>query len=129
VSGGWTKIFFAANGVAATTTLIDVNNLVMQSDCSAADHEPEFRTTINNSVIRATEITSTDTPDYSSEDDLDIGEVFDEADGLTDDQSIWDVVYGNTVGQMVKVNVTVDDGTDNLFNSTDCAVIGGYLAL
>jgi hypothetical protein len=129
VSGGWTKIFFAANGIAASTTLFEINNFVFASDCQPGDHQPEFRTLTDNAVGRAISITQPTSEEFNEQLDFDIGDVFDEGDGLDDDNVIWDVILANTIGQMVKVNVMLDDTADNLFNSTDCAIIGGYLAL
>jgi hypothetical protein len=81
-------------------------------------------------MIRATSISDPgDVEEYNEEDDFDIGDNFDEGDGLDDDDVIWDVIYANTVGQMVKVNVTLSNDSDELFNSTDCALIGAYTAL
>jgi len=100
---------------------------------------PEYRTSFDNSVIRDMEVEESaggDDSDYNSNDDFDIGEAFDESGtsntrggGIQDDEVIHDTIFANPVGTLVKINVTMhSDGANNLFNSTDCGVFGGYFA-
>ena len=137
--GGWTKIFYAVNGVGPTVTLIDANGLNFQTSCSGNDMTPEFRTSFDNSVIRGMSIEDDgggDDEEYDSNDDFDIGEAFSETganntrgDGFEDDEILHDIIFANPVGTLVKVNVTMHaDSANALFNSTDCAIFGGYFA-
>ena len=141
-SGGWTKIFFAANGVVPSTTLINVNNLNFQDSCDGTDHDPEFRNDFDNSMIRAIEIdydtapatvtrsTTRTTISTSARRSTRTTPTATTPGTGSTTTILMDVIYANTVGTMVKLNVTLsDDADDELFNSTDCAMIGAYVAL
>jgi hypothetical protein len=133
VSGGGTKIFFAVNGVGPTQTLIDVNNLNLQNSCDGSVQQPEFRTSLDNATIRHMGVDDDGTDDdefYDEDDDFDIGEAYNEANAdLPEDDAVIDLLYGNIIGQLVKVNYTVEEDANDVFVSTDCLLIGVYWAL
>ena len=136
VSGGWSKIFFAANGVAPTTTLIDVNNLNFQTDCTGNDHDPEFRTLVDNAGIKMGQIYDPNTVEYNANRTFSTGETFDEdgtdnteGDGFEDDDANSNAIYANSLGQIVEIKIWMVDDENSMFNTVDCFIGGGYVAL
>jgi len=117
-------VFYAVNGVGATQTLIDVNNLTLQNSCNGSDQTPEFRNTIDNSQLDYQGTTT-----FIQNDDFDIGDTFGEGGGLADDEEAWTAFYSNPVGQEVVAHLDAEDGANEVFVSVDCALTGYYVAL
>ena len=118
-------MFYAVNGVGATQTLIDVNNMTLQNACDgAADQDIEFRTSIEN-----TRIAYTDDDEFLENADFDAGDTFSEGDGIDDADSIFTVMYANTVGRLVQTTLMVEDGPNSSLVSVDCLAVGTYSAL
>lgn len=116
-SSGLTKIFYAVNGVGASQTLIDAGGLNFQNSCSGNTQNPEFRTSFDNSAIR-----DTTNAGYNENDDFDVGDTY----TISQDDVIVDVKYANVVGNVVVANLALEEGTNAVFVSVDCAVWGNY---